>query len=172
MTITPLPRQDGALQQFQPPPIPDHIAGGDEAAYIAICLEWRRSQMAGKEAMNDRQLVEGWLADCTPTQSVETVKTHRRHIERLRAFLRGWNEALRWSSATKRSWPLATRKPSKPSPVAPRACGHEGRKRQAPDGCLDLQRRGGCDQQLLPLGSQTVAPIPVCPSRQSRLACS
>lgn len=93
MTITPLPRQDGALQQFQPPPIPDHIAGGDEAAYIAICLEWRRSQMAGKEAMNDRQLVEGWLADCTPTQSVETVKTYRRHIERLRTFLRGWNEA-------------------------------------------------------------------------------
>lgn len=55
-------------------------------------MEWRKRHLAGKETLNDRQLVEGWLADCTPTQSVETVKTYRRHIERLRAFLRRWHE--------------------------------------------------------------------------------
>jgi integrase len=94
VTITPLSPQVGTLQQWEPPPrIPDHIAAGDEAVFIAQALEWRKRHLAGKETQNDRQLVEGWLGDCTPTSSVETVKTYRRHIERLRLFLRQWNEA-------------------------------------------------------------------------------
>jgi integrase len=93
MTITPLPRVDGALHQFEPPPIPDHVAGGNESDFIAFALEWRKRHLAGKETQNDHQLVEAWLTDCTPTQSVETVKTYKRHIERLRAFLRQWHEA-------------------------------------------------------------------------------
>lgn len=93
MTITPLSSQAGTLQRWEPPPIPDHIAGADDSTFIAFALEWRKRHLTGKETQNDRQLVEGWLGDCTPTGSVETEKTYRRHIERLRLVLRQWNEA-------------------------------------------------------------------------------
>ena len=88
MTITPLSRSDGTLQGYSPPPIPDHLAGDDEAKFIAACLEWRKRTLQGKETHNDHQLVAGWLAQCSPTGSIESVKTYRRHIERFRAFIR------------------------------------------------------------------------------------
>jgi hypothetical protein len=88
MTLMPLSPQAGTLQQWEPPPIPDHIAGADDSTFIAFALEWWKRHLVGKETQNDRQLVESWLGDCTPTSSIETVKTYRRHIERLRQFLR------------------------------------------------------------------------------------
>jgi integrase len=48
--------------------------------------------MAGVETWNDRQLLEGWLTECSPTASLETVKTYRRHLERFRSFVRRWQE--------------------------------------------------------------------------------
>lgn len=92
MTLTPLSPQTGTLQNYSPPPIPDHIAGQDEATFIAAALEWRKRTLAGKDTFNDHQLVADWLAQCSSTGSVETVKTYSRHIERFRLFLRQWNE--------------------------------------------------------------------------------
>ena len=92
MTLTPLSPQAGTLQNYSPPPIPDHIAGADDSTFIAFALEWRKRHLAGKELHNDRQLVESWLAQCSTTGSVETVKTYTRHIERFRIFIRQWNE--------------------------------------------------------------------------------
>ncbi len=94
MTLTPLSPEVGTIRQFEPPPqIPDHIAGADDSTFIAFALEWRKRTLAGKETQNDRHLVDGWLASCTPTRSIETQKTYSRHIERYRQFLRQWYEA-------------------------------------------------------------------------------
>lgn len=92
MTLTPTSPVTGTITTFTPPPIPDHLAGESEAKFIAACLEWRKRTLEGKDTYNDRQLVEGWLAQCSSTGSVETVKTYSRHIERFRAFVRQWNE--------------------------------------------------------------------------------
>jgi len=93
MTITPLSPQTGTVTNWEAPPIPDHIAGADEGTFVAFALEWRKRHIAGRETYNDRQLVETWLAQCSNTRSVETVKTYRRHIERFRHFLRQWTES-------------------------------------------------------------------------------
>lgn len=93
MTLTPLSPQAGTLTNWEAPPIPDHIAAGDDSQFIAFALEWRRRHLAGKETQNDAQLVTAWLAQCSNTGSVETVKTYTRHIERFRLFIRQWNDA-------------------------------------------------------------------------------
>lgn len=92
MSITPLSRPGGTLGEHRAPPIPQHIAAGDKAQFIAFCLEWRDRTLAGVETWNDRQLLEGWLTECSPTASLETVKTYRRHLERFRSFVRRWQE--------------------------------------------------------------------------------
>lgn len=93
MTISLAPPQVGTIRRREPPPpIPDHIAAGDEAVFIHQALEWRKRVLEGKDTQNDHQLVAAWLAQCSNTGSVETVKTYRRHIERFRRFIRQWNE--------------------------------------------------------------------------------
>ena len=92
MTITPTTSpQDGTLTHGQPP-IPDHIAAAPEADFIAFALEWKKRVAAGKDTLNDRALVEAWLAHCSKTGSVQTLKTYLRHITRYRAFHRQWLE--------------------------------------------------------------------------------
>ena len=61
MTITPLSPPVGTLQQWELPPIPEHIAAGDDAAFYTFVAEWRRRTLEGRETQNDRQLIEGWL---------------------------------------------------------------------------------------------------------------
>jgi hypothetical protein len=51
----------GTLQQWELPPIPEHIAAGDDAAFYTFVAEWRRRTLEGRETQNDRQLIEGWL---------------------------------------------------------------------------------------------------------------
>ena len=52
-------------------------------------LEMRDRALEGKETLNDRALIDGWLSECSSTRSVETQKTCRRHINRFRDFIRG-----------------------------------------------------------------------------------
>jgi integrase/recombinase XerD len=92
VSITPVSRPGGTLWERRAPPIPEHVAAGDEAEFVAFCLQWRRRQLAGLETWNDRQLLEGWLTECSPTASGETQKTYRRHLERFRSHVRRWQE--------------------------------------------------------------------------------
>ena len=93
MTLTPMSPRTGTLSNYEAPPIPDHIAAADDSTFFAFVAEWRKRALEGKETQNDRALVEGWLAECSSTRSVETQKTYRRHIERFRTFLRIWTES-------------------------------------------------------------------------------
>ena len=90
MTITPLSPPVGTITNWEPK-VADHVIA-DEATFIREMLEFRRRVLAGKETQNDHQLVTAWLAQCSTTGSVETVKTYHRHIERFRLFIRRWNE--------------------------------------------------------------------------------
>ena len=80
----------GTITNWEPK-VADHVVS-DEAVFISEMLEWRKRFLAGKETQNDHQLVTAWLAQCSTTGSVETVKTYHRHIERFRLFIRRWNE--------------------------------------------------------------------------------
>ena len=90
MTIAPLSPQAGTLTSYEPR-VADHVIA-DEATFIREMLEFRKRVLAGKETQNDHQLVTAWLAQCSTTGSVETVKTYHRHIERFRLFIRRWEE--------------------------------------------------------------------------------
>ena len=90
MTIAPLSPQAGTLTSYEPR-VADHVIS-DEATFIREMLEFRKRVLAGKETQNDHQLVTAWLAQCSTTGSVETVKTYHHHIERFRLFIRRWEE--------------------------------------------------------------------------------
>lgn len=89
MTITPIrpSPQEGTLTAFN---LSDHTAyvGMSDADFLGRALEAKRNAEAGIELANDHQMIEEWLSQVSPTGSVETVNTYRRHMTNFREALR------------------------------------------------------------------------------------
>ena len=91
MTITPARPSDTGIQPASRKRLPflaSHVIAGPEVEFIAAALERRKFLLDGIETLNDRQLLEGFLVECSATGSIETVKTYRRHLNKFRAFMR------------------------------------------------------------------------------------
>lgn len=90
MTITPirLSTQERTLQTFDPQVHTTHV-GMSDAEFIGRALEAKRNAEAGIKPSNDHQMVEEWLSQVSPTGSIETIVTYRRHMTNFREVLRG-----------------------------------------------------------------------------------
>ena len=89
MTITPIrpSPQEGTLTAFNPS-VHTAYAGMSDADFLGRALEAKRNAEAGIELANDHQMIEEWLSQVSPTRSVETVNTYRRHMTNFREALR------------------------------------------------------------------------------------
>jgi len=80
--------QEGTLQKFDPA-VHTTCVGMSDADAIGWFLDEKHRLEQGVEKANDHQMVEEWLGQVSPTSSVETVRTYRRHMESFREALRG-----------------------------------------------------------------------------------
>jgi glycine cleavage system H lipoate-binding protein len=89
MTITPIrpSQQAGTLQTFDPS-VHTAYVGMSDADFTGRVLEEKHRLEEGIEKANDHQMIEQWLSQVSPTRSVETVNTYRRHMTNFREALR------------------------------------------------------------------------------------
>lgn len=91
MTITPVRPSGTGIQTAGRPRhafLSPQVIAGDRATFVAAAMDAREAFLEGVEKYNDHQLVELFIPECSPTESVETQLTYRRHLNRFRSFMR------------------------------------------------------------------------------------